>query len=600
MRFRNLEELRRLFSIRDALASYDSLEALLQNSVRVVHEQTRSQTASIFLFSKDGMLERRALVGTDKYGNPIPKEWFSDESYAIGGSFTGKVTVPKGATRFGEPQWTMRPNQDHLDQQSFDNYFKKLGSLSCAAAVPLNGAHRTFGVLEIINKCDSDGQPQQGFQFSLEDLYWLSVIGLTTAFAITILRHKDRLALQTLISHIIPRPLLGVEEPQTAYELIAKELTGALTSYKACIIRVGAGRDMLEITARGGPAIDWDGRIEPPGHPGTLYGQVLTTGDKIIIEDIEAHADKFTNLKWIRANRLRSYACFPLTLKTQVVGAIGLYAGYLKAFEESDIAFIESTCFLLACLAESFHLAGKLHLDDKIVEEEKISILSGVQAVAATPTVIELNHRQKNFLVDIGKGLRDIREESSGRIARLIDEQISLIDAEILTEVKQLGTAVHSRVSINPIAQRVVRYFSRELRTKDISFSFDRGEIPDIEASEAEIKAVLVNLVDNAVKAIHATDQRNGYVRISTQTFADRREWIEIEIEDNGCGIRNEHIDSIFNDGFSTRGGTGKGLFIAKAIVVQNYDGDILVDSAVGRGSTFTVRLPLKRLRWSR
>jgi len=541
------------------------------------------------------MLQRKALIGIDKHGETISSDWFCEEQYLPGASFSGKAVTAKGKVRFGEPQWAANLQGDDLDPKSFKKYKEKLGAVSCAAAVPLNGSNRTFGVLEIVNKHPNS----EISQFTIDDLHWLSILGLTTAFAISILRHRDRLALQTLISHTISSPLLA-EDPQETYDQIATALTGPLTSYKAGIIRLGAAPDMFELTARGGSSINWEGRIEPPGHSSTLYGQVLTSGKMIVVPDIEARALDFTNLPWIRANGLRSYACFPIRLQTRVIGVLGLYAGYLNAFEESDISFIEGTCFLLACLAENFHVSGRLQLDNALVAEEGIRILGGRGIVSLNAAVSELKHRHSNILLGIGKALRELRDGSNPRIIRGLDEQIRIIDGEVNSVVKQFGSAVHSRVSVNHVAQAVVRYFSGEIRTKNIIFSLEKGEVPDIEASEAEIKDILVNLVANAVRAIQSVGQKNGHITIKTDVgISGTREWIDLQVEDNGPGIRNEIIESVFNEGFSTYGGTGMGLFITKR-VVQDYDGELFVESTFGKGAIFTVRLPLKRLRWSR
>jgi len=186
----NLVELRRLFSIRDTLASFMSLDLLLRASVQFLQEQTNSQTAALFLLSKDGMLQRKALIGIDKHGETISSDWFCEEQYLPGASFSGKAVTAKGKVRFGEPQWAANLQGDDLDPKSFKKYKEKLGAVSCAAAVPLNGSNRTFGVLEIVNKHPNS----EISQFTIDDLHWLSILGLTTAFAISILRHRDRLA----------------------------------------------------------------------------------------------------------------------------------------------------------------------------------------------------------------------------------------------------------------------------------------------------------------------------------------------------------------------------------------------------------------------
>ena len=74
----------------------------------------------------------------------------------------------------------------------------------------------------------------------------------------------------------------------------------------------------------------------------------------------------------------------------------------------------------------------------------------------------------------------------------------------------------------------------------------------------------------------------------------ERKEYLEMEIADTGCGIPQEAIDKIFDPLFTTKAkGIGLGLAVCKAII-DRHEGNIEVKSKMGRGTTFTIRLPLK------
>ncbi|MDH3269636.1 MAG: ATP-binding protein, partial [Ignavibacteria bacterium] len=72
------------------------------------------------------------------------------------------------------------------------------------------------------------------------------------------------------------------------------------------------------------------------------------------------------------------------------------------------------------------------------------------------------------------------------------------------------------------------------------------------------------------------------------------RDYIEIKIEDNGCGIPKEDLPRIFEPFYSTKGqkGTGLGLAVIWGII-DNHDGTINVESEIGKGTTFTILLPI-------
>jgi signal transduction histidine kinase len=83
-----------------------------------------------------------------------------------------------------------------------------------------------------------------------------------------------------------------------------------------------------------------------------------------------------------------------------------------------------------------------------------------------------------------------------------------------------------------------------------------------------------------------------GQIGIST-SYDDH--WVEIRVEDNGTGIPPEIIDQIFTPFFTTKDvgkGTGQGLALAHNVIVDRHGGQLLVESTLGEGTTFVVKLP--------
>ncbi len=121
------------------------------------------------------------------------------------------------------------------------------------------------------------------------------------------------------------------------------------------------------------------------------------------------------------------------------------------------------------------------------------------------------------------------------------------------------------------------------------------GQIPLIEAIGGEINQVLLNLVFNAVYAIREKHRgQNGLMKLST--WHDE-EFVYCAIEDNGVGISTENINHIFNPFFTTKPvgqGTGMGLSISYEIIVNHHHGEIKMESHLGEGTTFIVKLPIK------
>ena len=117
------------------------------------------------------------------------------------------------------------------------------------------------------------------------------------------------------------------------------------------------------------------------------------------------------------------------------------------------------------------------------------------------------------------------------------------------------------------------------------------GEIPEIECSPSQINQVFLNIITNAAQAIETT----GDIIIETKLYDP--EHVAIRISDTGCGIPEENLGKIRDPFFTTKEvgtGTGLGLSIVDEIIRSHY-GELQVESVVGKGSTFTVILPIKR-----
>jgi len=117
----------------------------------------------------------------------------------------------------------------------------------------------------------------------------------------------------------------------------------------------------------------------------------------------------------------------------------------------------------------------------------------------------------------------------------------------------------------------------------------DFAPLPEIYCSPGQLNQVFLNILTNAIEA---TDQQ-GKIRIKTRR---ENENVVIRIEDNGKGIPEENLDKIFDPGFTTKGpgvGPGLGLSICYRIISE-HGGSIEAESEEGKGSVFTILIPLR------
>lgn len=122
-----------------------------------------------------------------------------------------------------------------------------------------------------------------------------------------------------------------------------------------------------------------------------------------------------------------------------------------------------------------------------------------------------------------------------------------------------------------------------------IEITKDYADLPHLSCKASQINQVFMNLVVNACQAIEG----DGKIFIQTQLTDDT---IDVAIKDTGVGIASANLDKVFDPGYTTKGvgvGTGLGLAIAYKII-EDHGGSIEVESELAKGSTFTIKLPLK------
>jgi len=152
--------------------------------------------------------------------------------------------------------------------------------------------------------------------------------------------------------------------------------------------------------------------------------------------------------------------------------------------------------------------------------------------------------------------------------------------------------------ALDSVFESVISMMSFKASEKGVSFVFDYNSMEDTEfyGDAKRIRQILVNLVNNAIKF---TDQGGVTVKATIED-RDGNDFLRIDVADTGIGIAPENFDLVFErfkqaDSSVSRkhGGTGLGLPISRNLV-QLMGGDIFLSSEVGKGSTFTVLLPVR------
>ena len=173
-------------------------------------------------------------------------------------------------------------------------------------------------------------------------------------------------------------------------------------------------------------------------------------------------------------------------------------------------------------------------------------------------------------------------------------EQVSKI-VQAMKEFSHPGAAQKSPTDLNHALQTTLTVARNEWKyAAEVVTDFDPA-LPPVPSLPGEINQVFLNLIVNAAHAIAGS---GGSERKGTITLRTRQEgnWVAVRISDTGPGIPEAIRGRIFDPFFTTKEvgkGTGQGLAIAHAVVVDKHGGTLSVETEVGQGTTFEIRLPL-------
>lgn len=213
------------------------------------------------------------------------------------------------------------------------------------------------------------------------------------------------------------------------------------------------------------------------------------------------------------------------------------------------------------------------------VSHELKTPLTSIKGFAETLKYVDDPVNREKFL--------NIINDEADRLTRLINDILTLsnIENEIDEKVEE--------IKVNDIVKDVYYLMKNTADKKNISLLTETEDVPSLRGNSDRFKQMIINLVDNAIKY---TDH-NGTVKVGTKY--ENEECI-IWVEDTGVGIPKKHVGRLFERFYRVdkarsraQGGTGLGLAIVKHIVMA-FNGIIEVESEVGKGSKFLVKIPCK------
>jgi signal transduction histidine kinase len=372
---------------------------------------------------------------------------------------------------------------------------------------------------------------------------------------------------------------------------------------------IGADRGAILLKDEAGKlvpkAVRWGGEADPDERmtiSRTIIDHVLEQGQGVITSD--APGDKrFGPAQSIVDYGIREAICVPIQGRHVTLGV--LYAdtrassGFLPSpgtRESAKCRFTQDHLMLMVAIG---HQAG-LAIENTVFYRDKIQ---AERLAAVGQTIATLSHHIKNilqglrggsYLIDMGLNEKDdtivrrgwtIVEKNQAKIYNLVMDMLSFSkDREPALEPADLNETVAD----------VVELMQSRAGELNVALEWRPGSgLPQVLIDPDGIHRAVLNIVTNAIDAGEGVE--GARVQVATAHDADD-EGIRITVADNGVGIPESDIASIFQVFASTKGarGTGLGLPVSQKII-REHGGKIVVTSQPGQGSQFTIELPTRR-----
>lgn len=317
---------------------------------------------------------------------------------------------------------------------------------------------------------------------------------------------------------------------------------------------------------------------------------------KIIAEILKTGEPQEYEKEYLRKDGSR----VPILLTTFVVKGlegkpIGL-AAIMKDISERKRAYEEEKRLVAARAAAEVEKKRAVELsraykeleeaEDKLIRSEKLAALGKLAG--------SLGHELRNVLGVIGNSAYFLKmklgeteeDEKIKKHLDILDGEVKISD-RIISDIMEFGRARKPQLAITDINGIIKSCLEKVEVPENTEVVTELGNnLPQILADETRLKQVFSNIIVNAVQAM----PEGGKLTIAG---FNKDKFVEVSITDTGEGIPKENLGKIFEALFSTKGqGTGLGLTVCQSIV-ERHNGSIEVKSEVGKGTKFSVKLPV-------
>jgi len=263
---------------------------------------------------------------------------------------------------------------------------------------------------------------------------------------------------------------------------------------------------------------------------------------------------------------------------------------------KSEIGLLQNTFSEMLNSLKERDIKQRAESEIKLLQSEKQAsvgrLAAGVAHEINNPLtgVLTFTHmllRKKDLDEEIKKDLQTIARETE-RVRKIVKGLLDFSRQTVLQE---------EPIDIDELIKSTIALVENQALVKGLELEYTPGkQLPMINGDKNQLQSVLLNIIMNAFDATQSGGKITIKTGLSLSSRKTERKGIELSITDTGCGIPQENLDKLFDPFFTTKEvgqGTGLGLAVSYGIV-ERHGGTIRVQSEVGKGSTFTIWLPLE------
>ena len=292
-------------------------------------------------------------------------------------------------------------------------------------------------------------------------------------------------------------------------------------------------------------------------------------------------------------------------LRSDEFGGVGRLSSYPMVYVRRDGEVVEGNLSAaiiydahgkqIASVGSFVDLRDRLQME-RALRDTQEQLLQSEKLAAMGRLTSQIAHELNNPLYGIMNTLELLKTEIPADNKRRKILEMALSETVRLSDLlrKMLSFSKPDQeerhpVDINPVIDEILLLHEKQLKENDINIAATYAkELGLVKASKNQLRQVFLNMVANARDAM----PNGGTLSVTTSGDNDN---VLVEITDTGTGIREEHLDKIFDSFFTTKGevkGVGLGLSVCYGFI-EDHGGDIEVKSQVGEGTTFTISLPV-------